>query len=607
MVNINFGNAGSLSICIAAVLCSAVYCRGQSLPPLKDGRSPETLAEVWGDYDPRAEPLEVKVYKEWEEDGITCQILRYKVGDFKGKPAWMAATYTFPTSGKNLPALVQLHGGGQCASMGKCKQSSIRGYTCISINWGANKFHDFVDLPAEAQTDWGAVAGAQTSESRGIEPTNDQKLDPVASARNDGYFLRTLAARRALTFLEQQPNIDPEKLGAYGFSMGGVITLRLAAIDKRVKAAAPSGAPPLTLEDTLKARTSSPIAYAPEITCPILFPTALNDFHGHVDDIEWVIDHMPSKTFAMCREPHFNHKGTSTYGAATPLWFDAHLKKSFAYPDNPEIELDFKSDKAQPKLTIKVDKRLPVKFVDVYYSRDGLMNGFREVINRFWEFSKAEQNGATYQANLKLYGTERPLWVYVNVHYDLPPELADKARSVRDRLVVSSRLLMLEAKDLPVLGQQDILPKTNVIQSFEDSQWKKRWFSTRAFWPMNSFCSASPALEIPNEDTKLVFELRADEPNTFVLGLGNYYAEVKIFGGPDVQRIELSPSDFLHNYQRGSGPVAIADWSEIWQGKLYLGPSFVFKKPKDAEGKKVALGGAWNGKLPEFKKLYWSK
>ena len=104
-----------------------------------------------------------------------------------------------------------------------------------------------------------------------------------------------------------------------------------------------------------------------------------------------------------------------------------------------------------------------------------------------------------------------------------------------------------------------------------------------------------------------MFELRADKPNTFVLGLGNYYAEVKISGGPDVQRITLSPADFLHNYQRGSGPVAIADWSEIWQGELYIGPSFAFKRLKDAEGKKVLSGGDWNEKLPEFKKLSWSK
>ena len=315
---------------------------------------------------------------------------------------------------------------------------------------------------------------------------------------------------------------------------------------------------------------------------------------------------MPSKDFAMCREPHFNHKGTSTYGAATPLWFDAHLKKSFSYPENPEIKLDFKSDKARPTLAIKVDERLPVRIVDVFYTRDGLMNGFREVINRFWEFSEAKKGGVTYQADLKVYGTEHPLWVYVNVHYDLPPELADKARSVRDRLVVSSRLLMLEGKELPSLGKQDMLPKTNVIQSFEDPLWKKRWYSTRAFWSMNSFCSASPALEVPKKGAKLAFELQADEPNAFVLGLGDYYAEVKVSGGSDVQRVELRLSDFLHNYQRGSGPVAISDWSEISQGRLELGPSFSFKKLTDADGKKVALGGDWKGKLPELKTLYWS-
>ena len=33
-------------------------------------------------------------------------------------------------------------------------------------------------------------------------------------------------------------------------------------------------------------------------------------------------------------------------------------------------------------MAIKVDERLPVEFVDVYCTRDGLMNGFRDVINR---------------------------------------------------------------------------------------------------------------------------------------------------------------------------------------------------------------------------------
>ena len=49
-----------------------------------------------------------------------------------------------------------------------------------------------------------------------------------------------MAARRAITFLEQQPEVDPKRIGAHGNSMGGKLTTDLAGIDKRIKAAVPS-------------------------------------------------------------------------------------------------------------------------------------------------------------------------------------------------------------------------------------------------------------------------------------------------------------------------------------------------------------------------------
>lgn len=45
-----------------------------------------------------------------------------------------------------------------------------------------------------------------------------------------------LGARRALTFLEQQPEVNAEKLGVYGHFMGGKLTVMTAAADDRVKA-----------------------------------------------------------------------------------------------------------------------------------------------------------------------------------------------------------------------------------------------------------------------------------------------------------------------------------------------------------------------------------
>ena len=58
-------------------------------------------------------------------------------------------------------------------------------------------------------------------------------------SRNDWYLL-TLGARRGLSFLEQQPEVDPERLGVYGHSMGGSLAVYVAGCDERIKAAAPS-------------------------------------------------------------------------------------------------------------------------------------------------------------------------------------------------------------------------------------------------------------------------------------------------------------------------------------------------------------------------------
>ena len=59
------------------------------MPPLK--KVPQNVAELWAGYDPRKELLRTEVVREWEEDGMTIRYMRYFIGTFKGKPAWMAA------------------------------------------------------------------------------------------------------------------------------------------------------------------------------------------------------------------------------------------------------------------------------------------------------------------------------------------------------------------------------------------------------------------------------------------------------------------------------------------------------------------------------------
>ena len=107
----------------------------ETLPPIKDGKAPQSHEDMWRGFDPRAEPLEVEVLKEWEEDGVVLKVLRYRIGVFKGKKARMAAVYGYPKGAKGLPGLLQIHGGGQYADYKAPLTNAKRGYASISISW----------------------------------------------------------------------------------------------------------------------------------------------------------------------------------------------------------------------------------------------------------------------------------------------------------------------------------------------------------------------------------------------------------------------------------------------------------------------------------------
>ena len=51
-----------------------------------------------------------------------------------------------------------------------------------------------------------------------------------------------------MDFLERTPGVDPSKLGAFGFSMGGYITAQVAAQDTRLRAVALASSPNDALE-----------------------------------------------------------------------------------------------------------------------------------------------------------------------------------------------------------------------------------------------------------------------------------------------------------------------------------------------------------------------
>ena len=307
---------------------------------------PQSVQELWADFDPRKDPIEVEVIREWKEDGAVFRLVRYLIGTFKGKPSRMAAIYGFPEGAKEkLPAVMHIHGGGQRAFLPEVKLLVARGYAALSLNWGGsgNGTPPF-NSPDGAQsgdpnTDWGAVDPSQLNVPgySSMLPGPKQFFEDREHPKNNNWYLLTLGCRRGLTFLEQQREVDPQRLGVHGWSMGGNLTMYVAGTDDRVKAAVPGVGGQgwrwqeheflggKVSQDRVKGdidvfkRTLSFESYSPLIKCPVLHRSGTNDFHGWMDDVYRTNALIKDQPTRYAFSPHLNHRAIPEVEIAMPL------------------------------------------------------------------------------------------------------------------------------------------------------------------------------------------------------------------------------------------------------------------------------------------------
>ncbi len=611
------------------VLTQCAAASGQeTLPAVTKDSVPRTVEELWARFDPRAEPLDTETLKQWEEDDVVLRIVRYRIGLFKGQKAMMAAVYGYPKEGRDLPGLVQIHGGGQYADHRAVLTNARRGYATISIAWagrisapGYAVTPDIVSLfwagktgdpRYKLTTDWGALdayhAPCRNSKNAFSEiAPRPWTIDDVESPRNNSWFLCTLGARRALTFLEQQQEVDRGKLGVYGHSMGGKITVMTAATDSRVKAAAPScgGLSDRHSSNRLFRATIGDDAYLKRISCPIIFLSPANDFHGSINDLQKAVSEIASEQWRLTCSPHHNHQDTPQYETAGPLWFDQHLKGTFTYPKTPESSLELKTGNGVPLFSVKPDASQPILYVDVYYTQQG-----REVdeitnivhrMNRFWHHAQAKQDGKAWTADLPVLDTDKPLWVYANVVYPLDEPLTGAGYYygiyTATRFNLSSTMHIVAPAQLAAAGVRATLMPSLVIESFADG-WEKQWFTYRPEdWARKTHKVYDQQWKAP-PSAKLALEVKAEKTNRLVAGIDEYAADVQLTGNNQWQPIVLSPGDF-----RNATGDRLPDWNGIKEFRLSGRATLV--ATVDGENKVVQLGGDWQGAKPAFRNLQW--
>ena len=634
----------------AADVTASVHA--ETLKPLAaDGssRPPASFAALWASFDPQAEPLETETLAEWDEDGIRVWVVRFTVGTFKGQPARVAAVYAAPphaTADRPVPGLVQIHGGGQYADAAACLANARRGYATVSVAWaGRISASRYRVSPAEVQlfwggqtddpryrvtTDWGRLDGYHApSRNPGnafpsIRPAA-WTLDAVESPRNSGWFLAGMAARRALTFLESQPEVDGERLGVYGHSMGGKLTVMTAA-DPRVKAAVPScgGISDRDNDSPLFRATLADDAALPHVTCPTMFLSPSNDFHGRLGDLPEAVEELASDDCRVSCSPHHNHQDAPEYEINTLLWFDQHLRprggQPFAMPPTPTLALRLDGDGGVPHAFVRTTgSRQPVA-VDVYFTQqlraDETAADREQVTRRFWQHASTteavpteteatkieatETEATEWTATLPLATTDQPLTAFANLTYPLETPRSAVGYYYRpfetDRFVLSSLPQTATAADLQTAGCLATQEATRLIEDFADG-WERAWFSYRPErWPRTTHKLGAIPWRAPKGAT-LGVTLRSERPNTLVVRLDDAAAEVPLAGRRS-ETVVLRPGDF-----RDVAGQPLATFEGV--RSLTLSDAETLRPARRSDGQPLRFGRRWSGPPPQFKQLEW--
>ena len=572
----------TIKLCLLAILqlfALSLHAAETFAPYQSTEDVPQNVTDLWKGYDATKEPLDVEVVHEWKTDGVVTRYVTFKVGTFKGSDARIAAYYSFPDNGQKNAAFVWSHGGGQRAERGRGVYFAKQGFATVDINWLGRPMEDDIAV----NTDWGSVDPSQGPLFYAKALRKNWKLDlrpdefspdPVVSPRNSNWFLLTVAGRRAITFLEQQPEVDANRIGFSGYSMGGMITA-LTAIDSRLKAVVPlvggTGFKSIDFpggivgssirhsfqgeELGLYVNTMDAGSYWPLVKCPVMFISSSNDFHSTFERIYQSMALLPHGHWRVSTNIHQNHGPGPEQWVMLNLWFNQYLKGvDQKIPVTPPST--FQVAGKQATFTVIPADQDRLKSTEIYFSHDPNSR------TRFWNRARATQAGDQWSVELPIY-ENLPLYVFAMCRYRLDRTIALE-RGETSTFVLNSleHSLVPEHVDLTALAK---IPKTGcVIDEFRNGV--QDW-STRDGRTIRTYKFQNPSLDRSNDKKlslsidpqgrKLAVRLNIDskflsQPDN----LGDFTYATRVVGdGP--QELIISRDDFR------SDAGKTLEWSKV--------------------------------------------
>ena len=540
-----------------------------------------TPPEVWKDYDPDQGDFKEEIVRQETKDGIFSKE-SYISAYVNGEDVRVFCKYVVKEGAKKAQGLLNVHGwmGGPAIDMKYVND----GWAVMAHDYsGINTRSDYTKYPdalAHGHMEAKKMGHALIYDRM---PDGSQTTNPKATS----HYLWNAVQRRALSYLLAQKEVDPDRIGAKGYSYGGTIMWNLG-MDPRVKAIVayfgigwinyyrdravwmhnnPYQEPARSPGQQLYLSAVAPQAHAPYIKAASLWLNGSNDHHGgHERGCETFTSFKPGVPWDFAVQAR-GHHNTEKLGDNCKLWLDKHvLGKNHFWPERPQskIKLD---EKGVPELHLTPASPAEIKELQVYQCLKTSNN-----IARFWRDVDSVRQGNTWVAKLPVMNVNDYVFSYANIRYN------------NDCVLSSDFEAVIPSK----LGKAVATDKKSDLISGGTGQWShvgpaEGVGGVQGFRPLDNrrgtknIQFSDPKWKAP-QGSKLSFRFYCTQPQKVVLSANRRFTkELEITASNDWQRMTLPAKKLLSH---GAG---LNDWSVADSISIMPKPGFDITKVVFAE------------------------
>jgi len=556
---------------IITTLARALTCL--LLTPLASAQAAHPLptpAALWKDYDPNQGGFKEEIVKQETRDGIFKRDT-YISAYVLGQEIRVYCRYSVKTEATKAPGLLIVHGW-----MGAPEPDR----KFVEDGW-AVMAHDYCGRTGDRPqfTKYPAELRHGNMDRTVAGPVRAQDLDgkQITDPKQTSDYLWYAIERRVLSYLEQQKEVDPTRLGATGYSYGGTLMWNLAT-DPRVKAVAayfgigyndyyrdhqvwlynvPYIEPPRSPGEEIILASIAPEAHVPFITAATLFLNGSNDHHGgHERGLESFKRFPEAVPWSFAIQARGQHD-TEKIGHDTKFWLDKHvLGKDVVWPEHPKSEIRLDAE-GVPELVITPASPDAVRKVEVFYALKNPCS-----FARSWRDTASVRQGGQWVGKMPVLSVDDYVFGYANITYDTTIVRSTDFNAAVPSKLGSARATDNRSNDLSDSGYNS----WSNIAEVEGPKGIKGFRSTNNGRGSGTEQLHDPKWQAP-AGSRLSFKFYCTEPQTVVLAAADYNTvELEITASDLWQEMTIAPERLINRFSQKPMP----DWTRV--GKIHFLP-----------------------------------